>query len=391
MTKYLIIGGGIAGTTAAERIRKLDPTGAITIIDLEQHRLYSRVLLAKYVEGQIEREKIFLKREQWYSEQNIELMSGVEVVSIDAKNQFVLTSEGRELPYEKLLITTGGEVKLLPEDLRGVSYLRTLDDADHLIKLIAELRTLPSDQQAAAIFGGGFISLEYINIFAHYNINTTILMRSLGFWSRVMSKSTQDILLSHAVARGMAVKFEERDLSLIGKNEIEGLELKDGSILPTRLLGVGIGLEMKTKIFLDAGLEVQNGLLVNSYLETNLPNIYAAGDIVEFHDVIAGRRLRAGNWMSAIMQARAVASTMTGKRTEFRLVSSYSASLLGMQIVFVGDTSREHADEVIQHIEGDDHATELFVRGGKLVGGIMVGDTRERQEITKAIQEGGML
>ena len=136
--RYLILGGGIAGTSAAEELRKRDAAAEIAIVSEEQHPVYSRVLLPHYVKGKIPRERVFLKKETWYGEQNIEWLTGVRATNIDVKNQSVALSDGRELPYDKLLIATGGEIRTLPFERRGVAYLRTIDDTDHLLQLLGE-------------------------------------------------------------------------------------------------------------------------------------------------------------------------------------------------------------------------------------------------------------
>ena len=209
-TRYIIIGGGIAGTTAAEQLRKEDPESEITILSEEQHPLYSRVLLPHYLLEKISREKVFMKSEAWYAEKNIEWMRGVLATKIDHANRFVETSEGRELPFDKLLITTGGEVSLLKEDRRGVSYLKTLDDTDHLFTLLSELKALPKKDRYAAVYGGGFIALEYINLFHHFKIPYAVLMRSDGFWSRMLSPASQKVLANHLSSKIGRASCRER-------------------------------------------------------------------------------------------------------------------------------------------------------------------------------------
>lgn len=386
MTRYLIVGGGIAGTTAAEEIRKHDSEGEITILEAEQHRLYSRVLLPHYLKEKTPRDRVFLKKPEWYGEKNIELMLGVRADHIDTKNKFVRTSEGRELPYDKLLITTGGELNLAPEDRRGVVYLRSIDDADLIVERMSELKTLPEDERRGVVFGGGFIALEFINLFAKYGVKTTVVKRSGGFWSRILSEASQRVLADHARAHGVEIISNESSGELVGESELEGLKLSDGSIVDAQIMGVGIGIHTDTAILKDAGIEIDSGVRANEYLETNVEDVYSAGDVAEFYDVTVGRHLRLGNWMNALMQGRAVGKTMTGERTKFELVSSYATNLLEKEIVFIGDTSREDADEVIQRVADEQNATELFIRGGAVVGAVLIGDVKERQMITNAIK-----
>lgn len=385
MSQTIILGGGVAGTSAAEELRKLEPESDITLIEQEEHPLYSRVLLPHYVKGKVAREKVFLKKPEWYRDQRIDWMPGVRVEAIDLANRFVRTLEGRELPFDRLLLATGGELNLLSEDLRGVSYLRGIDDADHLAALVRE--TLKSGSEVhGVVYGGGFIALEYINIFDHFRIPTTVLMRGKGFWSSVISEEAQALLRAHAEARGVTIRTGEAMPELLGETELEGVRLKTGEELPASILGVGIGTSPDRMLFSAAGIAVRDGVVVNEYLETAHPGVFAAGDGAEFFDVNVGRHVVYGNWMNAQMQGRAVAGVMHGERRPFSLVSSYSTNLLGLQVVFVGDVDRKAADDVRLVSASPAAADERFYRGGKLVGAVLVGDTSARMQIAAEIR-----
>ncbi len=383
--RILIIGGGIAGTTAAEELRHRDPEAEITILAEEQHPCYSRVLLPHYVKGKVGREKVFLKTLQWYFDQKIEFMNGVRAEKIDVRNKFVLTSEGRELPYDVLLLTTGTEISLLNDDRRGVSYLSTIEDADQLLSLINELRLIPKEEQRGFVYGSGFIACEYANIFAHYNIPFGMALRGKGFWSRSLSPESQKILLDHVKKNGIEIYLDEPNLEMLGDEEIMGVGLKNGVQIPTKILGVGIGVRANEHAVIESGIPCADGILANSALETAEKGVYTAGDAAEFDDEIVGRRIRYGNWMNALMQGRAVAKSILGDKAPFTLVSSYATNLLGLQIVFIGDTHRDQADEVIQTTLTDVSAEEIFIRKGKCVGAILIGDVKNRASLTKAV------
>lgn len=383
--RYVIVGGGIAGVSAAEEIRRHDAQGEITLIDAESFPLYSRVLLPHFIKGKIDRSKVFLKKEEWYAQNNIDWQPGITVSQVDAKNKFVRTSEERELPFDKLLIVTGGEVRLLDTDLRGVSYFRTLADADLMLDLLRGVKRRPEVERRGVVFGGGFIAFEYINLFAHFLIPTTVVMRSGGFFSRVLSPATQNILQSHVVAHGVDLRINESIKSLTGEIEITGVNLESGEHLPCAMLGVGIGIAPDLSWLRDSGLELGHGLKANEFLETNLPDVYTAGDCAEFFDPIVQRRYQVGNWMSAVMQGRAAGRAMIGKRESFQLVSSYATNVLGKEIVMIGDVSREHAQVVQLHLD-DQNAIEIFNRQGQTVGAALIGETKARQAITNAIK-----
>lgn len=385
MENIIILGGGIAGTTAADELRKLNADVSITIIEQEHHPLYSRVILPHYVRGKIQREKVFLKTWEWYAEKNIEIMAGVRAEAIDIPNRFVRTSEGRELPFDALILAGGGELNVVGGEPRGVSYFRGVDDADEMIGLIRETLMRPEGDRRGIVYGGGFIALEYINIFQHFGISCDVVVRGNGFWSSLLSKHSQSVLAKKAIECGIGLHCNEPELNILGDREVAGVKLSSGTDLPCSILGVGIGMHPDQSFYRDNGIEIDRGIIVNEYLETAHPMVYAIGDTAEFIDTVVDRRVVYGNWMNAQTQGRVVAKTIMGERTLFSLVSSYSTNLLGLQMVFIGDVDKKSADEIRQTAATDATSAEEFYRAGKLVGAVLIGDVSGRATITKRI------
>lgn len=381
--RYAIVGGGIAGTTAAEELRKLDPSAEITLISQEQHPLYSRVLLPHYLKGKIPRERVFLKKETWYEEQQIEWLRGISVVVLDAKNKFVGLSDGRELPYDKLLIATGGDLRTLPSDVRGVSYLRTLDDADHLNQLLSEC----APGTSGGIYGGGFIACEYLNLFAHCGIKTSIAFRGAHFWSGILEPDVGAFINEHIASKDVEVLSHAAFMETRGDKELTGFVTSKGE-RACSLLGVGIGIELEDAWMRQAGVKTGSGILCDEFLQTNAPDVFSAGDVAHFFDVNVGRHVAVGNWMNAQMQGRAVAKNMVGDKKPFSLVSSYATNALGLEIIFVGDVSREDADEVrVIGSKEEGGIGQLFARNGQLIGAVLLNRNTDRPTVTKMIQE----
>ncbi len=384
--RYVVIGANIAGTTCAEALRKELPDASVTVIDRDTHPLYSRVLLPHYVKNKIEREKLFLRQESWAQEQGIEWMRGVSVDAIDTGNRFVATSEGREIPYDTLIVATGGDVNVAPFAQREVSYLQSLEDAEQLKTLIAEILARPEDERAMLVYGGGFIAIEYINICAHFGIRPIVVMRSAGFWSRALPTRGSEILVAHAKQQGVELHLKT-DIRLVqGDQHVEGVLLENGHELAVPVVGVGIGAHAELELFKDAGIDVASGVVTDGLFQTSDKNVYAIGDVAEFDDQIVGRKMKYGNWMNAQMQGRIVAKTLSGTPTPFELVSSYSTNLLGKEIVFIGDTAMHEADDV-REAESDEGYVAVFDRGGRTVGAVLIGSTQKRAMITKAIKE----
>lgn len=382
--RYVIIGAGIAGTTAAEEIRKADPNAEITLIGKEPHPLYSRVLLPHYLKGKIPRERVFLKKWEWYDAQGITYEAGIEVLEIDTANRFVATDDGREHAYDKLLITAGTDARLFTEDKRGVSYLRTLDDADHLAELLREMRMRKEKQ--AAIYGGGFMALEYMNLFALNGISTTMFLRGKGFWNSVLTDEMQALLLSYIRSKGVEVMTDISDICLEGEKALTGV-VANGVHYSVNLLGIGIGSQFETAMYQRAGIETGIGVKTDAFLETTVSDIFSAGDITEIEDTIVGRQLVYGNWMNAQMQGRMAGKNMTGEKQEMKLVSSYATHAFDLDIVFIGDTAKECADSIRTVMKEDNAMAQVYERNGVTVGAVLMNAPKWRQPITQAIQQ----
>lgn len=387
MKRVVILGGGIGGTTVAETLRKLGADVEITIIEQEHQPLYSRVLLPHYVKGKVDREKVFLKSWEWYEEQEVEVMAGVRVEAIDPKNRFVQTSEGREIPFDVLVIASGVESNVIGGEPRGVSYLRTIADADELIGLLREVTALPAQERRAVILGSGFSAIEYLSIFDHFGLACDVVMRGKGFWSHTISEHAQHVLAKQAESHGARL-FAGTTGEILGERHVEGVRLSDGTVLSAAIVGVGIGMHAEKSWFEEFGLDVNKGIVADASLQTAFEGIFALGDVAEFYDIHAGRSVMLGNWMNAQMQGRAVANTIaTGMPKPFDLVSSFAANLFGLSLVFIGDTDRAAADEIRQIVATEESSVEEFYRQGKMVGAVLIGDIARRAEITAKIQE----
>lgn len=378
--RYVIAGGGVAGTTAAEELRKLDKEAEIILISEEQHPLYSRVLLTPYLVGKVSRERVFIKKEEWYREQNIEWLCGERVEKLDTKNSFVEISSGREIEYDKLLIATGAETRHSYLDLRGVVHLKNLSDTDHIHQLLKE------QKQGASVmlYGGGFISCDFLEIFEKFKMKMTIAFRGPYFWSQVLERELGEMINQHLRDKGVTVLPETEVLDVNGEKELETVVTNNGEIEAT-ILAVGIGTEKDFSWIKEAGIEIGNGIKCNEFLETTVSNIFVAGDIAEFYDCIVERHLCVGTWLNAIMQGRAAAKNMFGQKTEYEFVSSYATTALGLSIIFIGDTSREAADN-IRVLRDSKGKTQIFERAGRIVGAILINMNTQRPIITEMIK-----
>jgi NAD(P)H-nitrite reductase large subunit len=380
--RIVIVGGGIAGTSAAEELRRRDPNCEITLVCSESHPLYSRVLLTPYITGRIAREKVFLKKPEWYTEQKIEWIPEVDVERLDTGNKFIALSNGRELPYDKLLIASGCDPRLLQEDLRGVSYLRSIDDADHLLRLLDEV----GEGASALVYGGGFIGCEYLDIFTHFKLQTAIAFRGPWFWSKTLDRESGELINEHLKSKGVEVITDVGTLKLQGEQELASVKMNKNE-KEINILGIGIGLTTNAAWIADSKIEISRGVRVDDQMQTVIKDVYAAGDIVEYKDPLLERSMVVRNWTGAIMQGRQAAKAILGIKESYTYLPSSIMNALGLPLIFVGDTSREHADKiVVRGSKTEGGVTQLFIREGRLVGVSCIGRPEDRVPAMKIIQ-----
>ncbi|MDO8486762.1 MAG: FAD/NAD(P)-binding oxidoreductase [Candidatus Curtissbacteria bacterium] len=352
---YLIVGGSAAGTTAAEVIRSRNGEGSITIVTDEEEE-YSRVLLPFYSRNKIKREQVFLKTPDWYKQKNIELLKKTKATGLNCADHLITLSDGEEIQYGKLLISIGGRVIRLDaagSQLENILYFRTLEDTDKVIKAA-------SSAKAGVIVGGGLISLDFATCFKANNVGeVTILVKEPYFWANRLGPDSSKVMVSVLAKNGVKVltgeeverfEFEQGRTLFKGptlNNKVATVVTKSGKRFECGVVGVGIGIKVDLEWIAKAGVKTNRGILTNEYLETNVKDVYAAGDCAEFADVIFGRQHMMGNWANATSQGQAAAKGMVGERTIYETASSYSDSFFEGTYSFIGVTDMAFADEVI--------------------------------------------
>lgn len=388
--KYLIIGGGVAGTTAAETVREEDKISGVAIISNEPHRLYSRIMLSKpnFFLGKIPFERVWLKTKEWYAQRNIELLTDKKAVLLDAKNKIVTLNDGLQIAYEKLLLAVGGCARKLSipgADKRGIFYLRTLDDAKAIIVAAKTAR------QAVCV-GGGFVSFEMCEMLRLAGLEVTLLIRENRYWESLLDEISSRII-ENAMEKGGVKIIRGAEIKELGGQEIiEDVSAfcpKENNQTKTscELLIAGIGVFCPHDWIKQAGLEVNRGICANEYLETNISDIWTAGDCAEFYDVILDEIIQAGNWINAQTQGRAAGLNMLGKKEKFKLVSFYSSGAFGITIVFVGDI-RPLADRQIIAAgpTNSNSYRRLILKNNRIVGAALINRGAELAAIFKLIE-----
>src|SRR3990167_3861036 len=385
---FLIVGGSAAGTTAAETIRTNLPNSSITIISDENYEQYSRVLLPHYIRGKVAREQVFLKKSEWYQERKIELVKGVRVEGLDTGGKKVGLSNGEEYHFGKLLIAIGADVikwSVPGSDKTKVLYMRTIEDGDEIVKVA-------SQSKKAIVIGGGFIGLEFASCFRMNGVSdVTVLVLEPYFWSGKLDNKSSRVLVSTLEKNGVKVLTNEEVDHFDYSNNQSKAVTKSGKVFPFDAVGVGIGIKSDLSWLEGSGVKINRGVLTNEYLQTNVADIYAAGDCAEFYDVIFERQHIVGNWANATSQGLAVGKTMGGVKTVFETASSYSINFFDGSCSFIGVTDEKFADQIIVRGSVENQKmTQIFIKsiGGitRIVGATVINSTADVSPLTSAVK-----
>ena len=305
----VIIGGGQAGLQAAASLRQNKYAGDVTILCAEECLPYQRPPLSKaYLKGELAGERLYFRPDDFFETQNINLRLSTRATSIDPKKRIVETAAGDNLAYDRLLIATGAPPRKLNApggDLGGLYYLRTLKDSD-------ALRPILSRDGRIVIVGAGYIGLEVAAVMRAAGKDVTVLEMADRVLARVASPPVSAFYAKLHADAGVEFRFKESLDSFVGKGDVEAVKTSSGDVIECSAALIGIGANPDIQIAKDAGLDVENGIVVDEFARTSDPNIWAAGDCANFPSKRYGRRLRLESVPNAIEQAKAAATNMAG-------------------------------------------------------------------------------
>ncbi len=387
--RYVIIGNGIAGTTAADTLRKNDPNCSIHLLTNEPYPLYNRVSLPRFLQGVIVEQKVMIRDFAWHEQRNITLVTETMVTDVNTEERVVVTDNGQKFPYDALLVATGGWANPLgvsgAEGTRHIYNFVTLDDTKSIIARMLESRT-------ALAFGGSFISYELCDGFAVRKLDTTWLMRG-PYWLRYsLDPDGGEVVDNIAKKFGVNVIHGDEIESVIPQNGVPGyVRTKKGREIQADVIGVGLGITLNTKILANTAVEFRSGIVVNEYMETNVPGVYSAGDVAEFYDPTIGKHHTMGTWDNAMAHGRIVGVNMAGGHEAYIDVPTYTSPLFDVNIAVVGTAETNNPE--LQSIalrepgeKGNENYRKLFFRENKLVGVLMIGSPKGRKKLVEIVK-----
>ncbi len=387
--RYVIIGNGIAGTTAADTLRKNDPNCSIHLITNEPYPLYNRVSLPRFLQGVIVEQKVMIRDFAWHEQRNIQLLTETMATEINLDERVVVTDKGQHLPYDALLIATGGWAK--PLQVPGAAGCKhiynfvTLDDTKTIIERMLESRS-------AVAYGGSFIAYELCDGFAMRKLNTTWIMRGPYWLRNALDPEGGEVVDNIAKKFGVEVIHGDEIESVVPQNGVPGyVKTKKGREIQADVIGVGLGITLNTSLLKDTPIKVNNGIVVDDYLETNVPGVFAAGDVAEFYDSTVGEYHTMGTWDNAMGHGRIVAVNMAGGRQAYVDVPTYTSPLFDVNIAVVGTAESQNPELVsLSRREpgekGNENYRKLFFRENKLVGVLMIGSPKGRKKLVEIVK-----
>jgi 3-phenylpropionate/trans-cinnamate dioxygenase ferredoxin reductase subunit len=371
--RYVIVGNGFAGTTAAEQLRKHDPSCSIVLFTDEPYTLYNRIALPPMLRKQVTEQKVIMRDLAWHEKLNIELHLETRVECVVPAEKIVQAG-GKSYPYDAMLVATGGRPNPHPapgSDGGNVYNFQYMSDTKAISQ---ELETA----KAGVAIGGSFIAYELAEAFVSRKVETHWIMRGPYALSRMLDDVAGNMIDEAAKADGVHMHYGDEITEFVRDNGVvKKIRTKNGGDVEAQCYGVGLGLRMNTEVLDGSGVDTSaNGILCDDGLETNVKGIFSAGDIADFYDPILEMRYRMGTWNNAGAHGKVVAQNMMGGSEKYHDVPEYSSLLFKGQTITQFGLSPEYRKDIETVFSVDKEKKwyrALYFWEDRLVGGLFMG------------------
>jgi nitrite reductase (NADH) large subunit len=380
MMRYVIVGGGVAGTAAADAIRKRDPEGSITILTDEEYTLWSKIRLPELFSGSIDVDRLLIRRLAWYERRNIELRTEVTVDSVDPRAKVVITSKEEKVPYDRLLLATGG-VPFVPAisgtDKENVYTIRKLSEAIEVNENLQGLSKI-------VIIGGGTLGLELARNLLETKAEIHVVESHHRLLPNLTDPASSEMLHLRLDHMGIHVHHDCDTKEIAGEDRAERVLMEDGREMLSDAVIIATGMRARKTLGEALGLEMERGIVVDDNMRTSLPDIYAAGDVCEH------RRVKYGSWRAAEMQGTSAGANMAGEALVYEgTVPSKYVRVAGADVFSAGHLDEEDELENKLFVDWEKMIYKRIVLDDcRIVGSVMVGDLRDAQRVLRAIETG---
>jgi NAD(P)H-nitrite reductase large subunit len=382
--RLVILGHGIAGVTAADYARRRHPDCEIHLIGRESHTLYNRMAISRLIYGRSAMQGLYLQPESWFGEHRIETWLNTQAAELDPASRQVRLATGESLNYDRLILATGSRSRL--PDIAGIEragafVLREADDAIAL-RAYAQRRAV----RQAVVAGGGLLGLEAAYAIHKLGVTVTVLERGPWLLRRQLDARCAELLQRYLEGLGIRVWLEAETAALDGAERVREVVLQDGRRLPCELFLAAAGVQPNIELAQAAGLRVNQGVIVDAYLRTSQPDIYAVGDVCEYDGQVPGL------WPVAVEQGKVAALNAVGGREHYAPSTPVTAlKVAGINLTSMGRfTPQSDAEvEIVLEEAAGSRYRKLLVADGRIAGAILLGYPVEAAAVARIVKAGG--
>ncbi|MDU7576711.1 MAG: NADPH-nitrite reductase [Bacillus subtilis] len=379
--QLVLVGNGMAGVRAIEEILSVAKDEfQITIFGAEPHPNYNRILLSKVLQGDTDIKDITLNDWDWYEENNIQLYTNETVIKVDTENKTVITDADRIQPYDELILATGSVPFILPipgADKKGVTAFRDIKDTDTMLAASKQYKK-------AAVIGGGLLGLEAARGLLNLGMDVSVIHLAPYLMERQLDATAGRLLQNELEKQGMAFLLEKQTEEIVGDGRVEGVRFKDGTSIEADLVVMAVGIRPNTALGAESGIPVNRGIIVNDYMQTEIPHIYAVGECAEHRGIAYG--LVAPLYEQAKVLAKHICGTET-KPYEGSVLST-QLKVSGVEVFSAGDFNESDEKKAIKVFDEQDGIyKKIVLRGNQIVGAVLFGDSSEGNRLFSMIQK----
>ena len=382
---YIIIGNGPSGAYAVKSIREYDKDGKITLISREDNEPYSRIMIPELMSGELEDADLYYLGTDFYERHNVMRKLGETVTGIKPGEKKVLLENGESTAFDKLLIATGSSPVPLPIMRNPVEGVFSLWNREDALKLGAFLE---KDVNQTVIAGGGLVGLQAARALAKRGRDITVIESQQWLMSAQLDKAAGDMLAQAALKAGIhIITGANVEVFETSHGRITGVQTNRGRF-PANLVLTAVGVRPNLDFAAGSGLDMERGLLVNDKMQTNIPGIFAAGDVAQAPGLLEGANILRPLWLCAVKQGKVAGANMAGASLCYDgSLAMNSIDLFGLSIISVGSLKGEGIEEIVICPPGNGVYKKLLFHQNKLMGFILAGDVQQAGTLASRLQQ----
>ena len=381
---FVIVGASLAGAKAAETLRAEGFDGRVVLIGEEAERPYERPMLSKeYLRGEKPAAKLYVHDEGFYADNGIELMTGTRVQSLDPGAHEITLAGGARMSYSRLLLSTGAAPRRLPlpgADLPGVAYLRAMGESD-------ALRAAITAASRVVVIGAGWIGSEVAASARHLGAQVAIVAPEAVPLVRVLGPEVGGVYRDLHAGHGVDLHLSTQIEAIVGDGAASGVRTTDGVVIEGDLVVVGVGVTPRVELAKLAGLTVENGIVVDEFLATSAPDVFAAGDVAATWNTRYNKRIRMEHWANALNQGPVAARNMLGQHTAYEKLPYFYSDQYDLGMEYNGYA--DDWDRVV--VRGDRSGPEFlafWLKDGRVLAGMNANIWDQGDDIKALIRSG---